>query len=472
MASTNGLSRNALGIWEVVFYSVSVISPAFTFTVGSVASIVYSGQAAPLAFLIAGVATFSAIIALYVFSTHISNSGGYYKYVEGATQNQYLSKIVGLWYLSITIGVIIMGGGIVAWFANEALKILVGLTIPMYDLLLFSLIVPVLYLMIGYFRITATARIAITIGLIQVIFFTSIAIAFVLRTPYNSSLYFNIGNSTGGINGFFLAMVLGAFFSYGGYGSVISLSEEVKLSKRTMKKAIVYSMIIMVAFETFSIYSIVAAAGPNISLLSNYASPSLYVSKLYFGVDGGIAVLAIGLLGIIFSLVLSGNSGARYAFALARDGLLPSYLTKVHKKYKSPYIAVLWLFAIALTGTILTEIIFMKLYGVSNGLFYSWAIWGTALMIFSLSISILTNSSLPLFLHRIKERIRIPTHIIAPSISSAIMGFAVYFSLIGLKNPMTLVYWIAFSLMVVDLLIIFFKRNKIRMDDLDNLISN
>ncbi|MEM3192026.1 MAG: APC family permease [Candidatus Parvarchaeota archaeon] len=470
MATANRLSRDSLGIWGVVFYAVSVISPAFTFTVGSVASIDYSGRVAPLVFLIAGVTIFSAIITLYIFSSHVSNSGGYFKFIEAATQNLYISKMVGLWYLSITIGVIIMGAGIVSWFANDALNMLLGATVPGYCLILVSLIVPVLYLVVGYFRITSAAKIAITVGLIQIVFFTSFAIAFIMRTPYNSSLYFNIGYSTGGINGFFLAMVLGAFFSYGGYGSIVSLAEEIKLSKRTMKKAIVYSMVIMVIFETFAIYSIAAGMGPHISILTNYASPSLYVSKLYFGIDGAGAVFAVGLLGIIFSLVLSGNSGARYVFALARDGVLPSSLTKIHKKYNSPYIAVLWSFVIALIGTVLTEITLVTLFGESNGLFYSWAIWGTVLMVFSLLTSIATNSSLAFFIHRIKKKVSVLTHIAAPSISSVIMVFAIYLSLAGLRSPMTWVYWIALSLMSADLIIIYLRRNEMKVDKFDDLV--
>ncbi|MGC8699116.1 MAG: APC family permease [Candidatus Acidifodinimicrobium sp.] len=471
MVNGKGLTKNSLSIWGVIFYSVSVISPAFTFTVGSVASIAYAGRAAPLTFLIAGTAIFSAIIPLYIFSTHVSNSGGYFKFVEAATQNVYFSKMVGLWYLTVTIGVIIMGAGIVSWFINSALNIVVGITIPAYDLVLMSLMVPVTYLIIGYFKISSAAKTAIVVGVIQILFFTSFAIAFVVRTPYNGISYFDIHSSTNGINGFFLAMILGAFFSYGGYGSVVSLAEEVRMSRRVMKRAIVYAMVIMVAFETFAIYSIVAAAGPNISFLTDYASPSLYISKSYFGVNAGIAVFAVGLLGMVFSIILSGNSGARYAFALARDGLLPATFTKVHKKYGSPYIAVLWSFSGGLIGTALTESILVALFGEYNGLFYSWAIWGTALMVFSLLISIVTNSILAFFIRRIKKSVKVLTHVIGPSISSVIMGLAMYFSLIGLRGPMTWVYWVVISLLLADLVIIYLRRHKIRMDKFDDLIT-
>jgi amino acid transporter len=471
VSGENELTHNVIGMWGVVLYSVSVISPAFTFTIGSVASIVYAGRSAPLAFLIAGITTFSAVIALYIFSKYISNSGGYYKFIEAATQRASISKTVGLWYMSTILGVIIMGGGIVAWYVNSTMEILFNISVSPYLLILLSFTVPVLFLAVGYFRIRTAARTAITIGVVQLVVFSLFSLAFVLRTPYNGLFYFNLSNSANGLHGFFLAMILGAFFSYGGYGSVVSLGEEVKLSRRTMKKAIVYALAIMVTFETFAIYSIVAAAGPNINFLTSSIAPSLYISKMLFGTEAGFVVFVVGLIGIIYSLVLSGNSGARYVFALARDGLFSTNLARVHPRYKSPYMAVLWIFIIALIGNVITEIILIIFFGPSNGLFYSWAIWGTVVMIFSILISVSTNSSLAFFMRKIGKKLSVSTHILAPSISSLVMVIALYYSLFDLKSPMNSVYWVALSMILINGFIVYLRRNKIRTDNLEDLIS-
>ncbi len=471
MAGGNELSHNSISLWGVVFYSISVISPAFTLTVGSVASIVYSGKAAPLSFVIAGLATFSAVIALYIYSEYVSNAGGYFKFIEAATQNAYISKTVGLWNLSVIVGSVIMGAGVVAWFVNGALNILFGLTLSIYYLVAISLIVPFLYLITGYFRIKSVARTAITIGILQIAVFTSFAIGLVIRTPYNSDLYFSIGNSTDGLHGFFLAMIIGAFFSYGGYGSIVSLGEEVKFSKKTMKRAIVYALVIMIFFETFAVYAIVAAAGPNLSLLSNSIAPSLYLGKLYFGANISFIIFIVGLLGIMFSLALGGNSGARGAFALARDGLLPSSFTRIHKRYKSPYVAVIWTFIFSIIGIVLTETITVTFLGFNNGLFYSWAIWGTSLVFFSLILSITTNSSLVFFIRRIRRKVNVLAHIGGPSISTAIMMIAIFYSLYGLKGPLVFVYWIILCLFIFDFAAVYVRRDKMRTEKLEELLS-
>ena len=467
----NELSKNSIGFWGVVFYAVSVIFPAGAFAVTGVAAMTFAGETAPLAFLIGGLSLFFSIIAVYIFSQKISNAGGYYKYVEAATQNKYISKSVGLWHLFWVIGDMIAASIIVGWFTWVGLSSLLNYTIPFYVVILLSLIVPILYLIVGYFGIKTTAKTAITVGLLQIILFVAFAIALIVKTPYNSLSYFNIKNSTNGLYGFFLAMVVGAFLAYGGYGSVVSLGEEAKLSKITLKKAIVTALLIMVAFDTFVVYSIVAAAGPNLSEADSAFAPGLYMVDKFFGVDLALIAFVFVVFAQIFSPVIFGNSGARTVFALARDGLLPKNLAKVHNRYKSPHIATLWVFIFLVIGIFATMIPLVLLLGESNGLFYSWVIWGTAITVFTLLYHILVNNTLVLFIKRIKAIINILVHIVAPSIASVIMIIAIYYTLAGLTGPMSAVYVLIAAWIIISLIIVHIRRNKTKVETVDELMA-
>lgn len=467
----NELSKNAIGFLGVVFYAVSVIFPAGAFAVTGVAAMTFAGETAPLAFLIGGLSLFFAIIAVYIFSQKISNAGGYYKYVEAATQNKYISKSVGLWHLFWVIGDMIAASIIVGWFTWVGLSSLLNYTIPFYVVILLSLIVPILYLIVGYFGIKTTAKTAITVGLLQIILFVAFAIALIVKTPYNNLSYFNIKNSTNGLYGFFLAMVVGAFLAYGGYGSVVSLGEEAHLSKITLKKAIVTALLIMVAFDTFIVYSIVAAAGPNLSEADSAFAPGLYMVDKFFGVDLALIAFVFVVFAQIFSPVIFGNSGARTVFALARDGLLPKNLAKVHNRYKSPHIATLWVFIFLVIGIFATMIPLVLLLGESNGLFYSWVIWGTAITVFTLLYHILVNNTLVLFIKRIKAKINILVHIVAPSIASVIMIIAIYYTLAGLTGPMSAVYVLIAAWIIIGLIIVHIRRNKTKVETVDELMA-
>ena len=463
------LKKNSIGFWGVVFYAVSVIFPAGAFAVTGVTAMTYGGETAPLAFLVGGITLFLAIIAIYIFSQHIDNAGGYYKYVEAGTQNKVISKSVGLWNAFWVIGDMIAASIVVGWFTWVGLTSLLNITIPLYGVVLLSLIVPVLYLIVGYFGIKVASGTAITIGLLQLIIFTALAIGFVSKANYNSLAYFNVGNSLDGLHGFFLAMVVGAFLAYGGYGSVVSLGEEAKLSKQNLKKSIVTALLIMVAFDTFVVYSIVAAAGPNLSTVDGQFAPGLVIAQQFYGLDVAIFAFIFVVIAQVFSPVIFGNSGARTMFALARDGLFPASFAKVHKKYSSPYIATIWLFLIVVVGVLLTIFPMVYVYGESNGLFDSFALWGTVITIFTLLYHIATNSSLGLFIRRNNMKMKTLSYIIAPTAGSLLMAIAIYYSLVGLTLPLSLIYIMIPVWIIVAVVIIYIRKNTTTVESTKDL---
>jgi len=126
------LKSGSLGFWGLVFYAVSVIFPAGAFAVTGVTAMTYAGATAPLAFLIGGATLFLAIIAIYIFSSKVSNAGGYYKYVEVSVRNKYLSKSVGLYQLFWVIGDMIAASIIVGWFLWTGLVTLTGYSLPLF----------------------------------------------------------------------------------------------------------------------------------------------------------------------------------------------------------------------------------------------------------------------------------------------------------------------------------------------------
>jgi hypothetical protein len=116
-----------------------------------------------------------------------------------------------------------------------------------------------------------------------------------------------------------------------------------------------------------------------------------------------------------------------------------------------------------IAGILLTLGPLVMLYGESNGSFFAWVIWGTAITIFTLLYHIVVNQTLPLFLRRIREKfdiIKILYAIIGPTIASVIMIIAIYYSLAGLTAPLNIVYIMIPSWIVISLVIIYVRRNK------------
>lgn len=459
------LKSGSLSFWGLVFFSVSVIFPAGAFAVTGVTAMDYAGTAAPLAFLVGGATLFLAIIAIYIFSSKVSNAGGYYKYVESSVNNKYLTKSLGLYQLFWVVGDMIAGSIIVGWFLWTGLITLTGYSMPLFAVLLIAFITPIIYLIVGYFSIKVSQRIALISGIGQIAFFLILAIALIIKAPYNGTQYFNIANSTSGLHGFFLAMVVGAFLAYGGYGAIVSFGEEAKLPKHTLKKAIVTSLLIMVAFDTIVVYALEASSGPNLGTALQFFAPGLYLTKEYFGIALTLVAFAIVEIAQLISPVLFGNSASRTIFALSRDGLLPKSLQKVHSKYGSPYMSVIAVFVTVVIGVIVTVFPLVTLYGESNGLFDSFVIWGTAITIFTLIYHIATNESLPIMMHRLKH-LNVLSHIVGPTIGSIILAIAIYYSLLGLTGPLEAILVMIPAWIIISLVIIYAKRNSIKMEPL------
>ncbi len=459
------LKRDAFTFWGLVFFAVTVIFPAGPFAVTGVTAMVYSGEVAPLAFLVGGLTLFLAIIAVYIYTTKTNNAGGYYKYVEMSVPNKYLSKSVGFYYLFWVIGDMIAASIVVGWFLWVGLESFIGYSLPLLWVIVASLVTPVIYLIVGVLSINVSQKLAIAMGVIEIAFFVGLSAAILLKSPYNGAQYFDISNSLGGLHGFFLAMIVGAFLAYGGYGSIVALGEEAKLPLKTLKKAIVAALAIMVLYDTLVVYANVAGIGPNLSTALTFFAPGLYITKQYYGMTWALIAFGVVEVSQLMSPVLFGNSGARALFALARDGVFPARFAKVHPKYQSPYVAVFAVFLIVVIGVVASIGVLVYFYGEANGLFYPIVIWAIAITIFTLLYHIIVNQTLAVFLHRIKA-LNIVKHVVGPTIASIIMIVAIYYSLLGLTWPLSVVYimipgWIVFALIWT-----FVRRKKVTMEEL------
>ncbi|MEM3828751.1 MAG: APC family permease [Conexivisphaerales archaeon] len=460
------LQGNALSFWQLMFYAVAIMFPASAFAITGSTAMLYSGSVAPMAFLVGGLILILAIVAVYYYSKKIATPGGYYKFVERSVSNIYLSKSIGL--LQILYNVAIMAftsilGGWLLWVATTTIY---GLSLPLYLIILVSLIGPIIYLVVGYRSISISGNLAIGISMLEIIVFGALSIYFIIISPNNNINYFNIANSSGGLGGFFAAVVVGGFMTYSGYGSIVMFGEESKTPLSTIRKAIVTAAIIIIGIDVLELYSIVSIAGTTLSTGMSYFAPGFYYVKEYLG--GVILLFAFIIVEIaqIMAPVFNGNSTARIFLSLSRDGVLPASISKIHPKFKSPYVAVITVFIITAITTILGLIVFVHYLGMSEGTFYAWAFFGTFISIIWWVYHVVTNETLG-FLYKHIKQLKIIPHIVLPAISTATFIFAGYYSVLGLSWPLSLVYYVIPIWIILGLIYIYLRRKKIKMDELE-----
>ncbi len=153
------------------------------------------------------------------------------------------------------------------------------------------------------------------------------------------------------------------FYAFTGAESALSTSGEIKNPAKTVPMGLLFGLVgillLYIGLQTVS----QGVLGPE--LANNTKAPLVAVATEVFG-DWGGKMLIVGAVISIYS-TLSGDmlGGPRVIFASSQDDNLPKILGKVHPKYKTPYVAIIF-FAIvvavfALSGT------FMYLAGVATG---------------------------------------------------------------------------------------------------------
>ncbi len=161
--------------------------------------------------------------------------------------------------------------------------------------------------------------------------------------------------SAGGI----LAVVAVAPWAFVGFDSIPQASEEFNFSHKKTKVIMVLS-IIFGGLLYIVLNTITAAVVPDgyanwseyitasKSLDGIVSMPTFNAAQELLGVPG-LVILAVAL----FCAVLSGIIGfymatSRLLYSVARDGILPASFGKLHKKYKTPYVAILFVMVIGL----------------------------------------------------------------------------------------------------------------------------
>ncbi len=170
-------------------------------------------------------------------------------------------------------------------------------------------------------------RILVVLKLVIIFVFLVIAVPHIKMENYSNFFPFGAhGVMTGA------AMI---FFAYLGFDAVATTAEECKNPKRDIPIGMIGGLVVCTV-----IYIAVALALTgivNFSTLNN-AEPMARALRDN-GSNLGSAMIATGAIaGMVAVLLVMMFGQSRIFFAMARDGLLPSFFCKIHKKHGTPYL--------------------------------------------------------------------------------------------------------------------------------------
>jgi APA family basic amino acid/polyamine antiporter len=350
----SGLKR-ALGALDLTMFGIGAIVGAGIFVLTGVAAAEYAGPAVTLSFVVSGFACAMAALCYAEFAAMIPVAGSAYSY-SYATMGELVGWIIG-WDLVLEYAV---GAAAVAVGWSGYLRVIldglgihlpVALThapgsVPGAIIDLPALLIVIAVSAVLYVGISESARFNSIIVAVKLIVIGMVIVvgAFYIR-PANWSPFAPLGWS-GVMKG---AAVI--FFAYIGFDAVSTAAEEVVNPERDLPLGILGSL-----FACTALYILVAAVltgmVPAKEIELNAPLASAFVIRGLNAISGIISLGAVAGLTSVLLVLLLGQS--RVFFAVSRDGLLPAAFSRVHPRYRTPYIPTsLTAIAVGLTAALL-----------------------------------------------------------------------------------------------------------------------
>ncbi|TMF48916.1 MAG: APC family permease, partial [Chloroflexi bacterium] len=225
----------------------------------------------------------------------------------------------------------------------------------------------------------------------------------------------NTGNDKG-LGSVFPAMIY-AILAFIGFEASAPLAEEAKNPRRTIPRAVFLSCLLIGLFYLFCYYAATVYFGPGRMAKDfigfNNNDPWSGMAQAVWGPG-----LVIVILAVLNSAIANSNAGAnaatRVGYALARIGLLPSGLRRIHPRFRTPFVAVN---VQAIGGIVLA----VALGWATGGPINAFALLGTMATIVLVTIYILTNlSNLVFYLRERRSEFNLLLNGIVPIVGSLI----------------------------------------------------
>lgn len=433
-SSEQSLERNAIGLTEVLFQSITHMAPAVAAAVSIGFATTFAGGITPLAVVFALIACLFTAYSMGQLARHLPSAGGMYTYVTRG-----LGSFVG-WLVAwaFTLAEPIVPAALYASFgAFGAIFItqLTGFDMPLLWLPL-AVVCGAIVWWLTYRGIQISTRVGVALGVIEIAIFLFVSLLLLLRapSPINAAAFIP---SDGNVLPAFQGMVF-SILAFVGFEAAAPLGEETREPRKTIPRAIVLSAVLIGLFYTFTYYAATVFFGPE------------RMQAEFFAFNGGNpwggmadeVLPGIGSLLVLFAIINSSLANAsagatastRSIFALGRARLLPAALGAIHPTYRTPVNAVHVQGTIALVLAVLLGLLFQGY--VSGGPLTTYGFIGYALGLLFAAMYVAVNAAaIGFYLRERRDEFSVVGHAVVPLLGIIAMVIGFVSALGGLTIP-------------------------------------
>nr|WP_207187025.1 amino acid permease [Candidatus Sarmatiella mevalonica] len=339
-----------LGPLDLVLFGSGSIIGSGVFVLTGIVAATCAGPAVSLSYLIAGLVCIFVGLSYIELATAIPTSGSIYTYSCMAFGELFGWMIGSVIVLELGFASATVAAG---WsgYARSILFSATGMELPEALCLspmeggvvnIIGLIIPiilgyVLYLGTQNSKKLTTILSCVTILVILLfVFFAYPNIDYANYTPFMPFGFDKV---------IFGSSIL--FFAYTGFGNIATTVDECKNPKRDIVVGLIGAL--LVAAVLFIAVAFALTGIDNYQNLNAVSSLANALAK--HGNNAGAAVVAIGAVcGMTTVLMSQIYAQSRICYVVAKDGLLPQGVTKIHPKHKSPYVSILIFTLLAAVG--------------------------------------------------------------------------------------------------------------------------
>lgn len=429
-----GLRKDALGMWDLVFFVVAAAAPLAIMSGVAPLAIQFGGIGAPGGYLLGGVVMLVFAIGFTAMTKHVPNPGAFYAYISegvGRTAGVGAAFVALASYIPIAVGFV----PAVGVFAHEAAKSVFGIDISWG---FWAAIAAIVVAVLGYLNVTVSAKVLGTILILEVLILLVFAAPVIVQggadglslEGFTPSAVFAPG--VGGL----LVLSFGAFL---GFESTALYRGETRDGQRAVPRATYIAVGFLALFYSLIVWAVIMAFGPSNAIdVANTDPVEMFfiATTNWVGKPASEAMHLLLVTSALASVLAVHNSSARYLQTLARDGALPRALARINPATRSPSNASLFV-------TFLTVVLVVgfEIFGADP--YLQTFLWLNGIGIVGIiGLQVLCSISVVVFFARDSRGVGVFQRAVAPSLAALALSVALYlivtnFSILTAAGPVT-----------------------------------
>lgn len=322
--------KKVIGIPELSLSIINSIIGAGIFALPGIIGVAL-GAFGIVGFIFCGIMMAAIMLCYAEIGTKVTSSGGSYAYVEAAFGS--LPSYIVNWLYFFGWGM--MGSAALVNIIADSLAVIFPVFMdPFPRGILFFILISFMVLV----NIRGARQGILVVKMITIIKILPLIALIVFGTGLikTTNLYWDKLPSFQTFGGSMLVL----FFAFAGFETCLGASGEIKEPKKTIPWGILIGATVVLVLYMFLQMVTQGVLGDQIALYKD--APLAAVAARIVGSKGATILLlaaAISCFGSVFMDILA---TPRNLFAMSKDGLFPVFFSKVHKRYATPYWAILF----------------------------------------------------------------------------------------------------------------------------------